>query len=366
MGRGSRDQGFTQRWVVAVAASAAAAMAAVGCAREAGGPDVATGEDAPAEDVVGADIGEFAATSEYLVDVADATEGQTYRVAVDVAMTMAGGAQGFNIDGTLMTGEVDGEMSHMALDMGVIFDDMAGQLPAGEAPPAELLDGDLSMEMITDGTTLYLRAPFFASLADMAAAEGASGGLGPMGDLAELGDSWGSIDLARVSPSAVASAAGAQSADPAAFLEFVRQADDVHELGTDTIDGEEVRGLGATLSYEDMLAAQGTDIESQMSLPDSAMGPLRALEVPIEVWIDGDDQVRRISISFDLSDMLGDVVSDPSAPSVAMDFATTMTFSDYGDESIEIQVPDASVDLTDAFVELGELGGVGPAGAASS
>src|SRR5690606_33827750 len=129
--------------------------------------------------------------------------------------------------------------------------------------------GDLTMEMVTDGSTLYTRAPYFATIADLALETGASpDDLGPLGDLAALDDQWGRIDLAELSPSQVASAAGAQSSDPRAFLDMVAHGTDVHELGTETIDGVDTRGLGAAVTYEDMIEAQGMDADdarAQMS-----------------------------------------------------------------------------------------------------
>jgi hypothetical protein len=354
---------------VALAAAVVAAIAAGGCAEEASGPDVAIGDDTTTDGDVGANVGEFAATTDYLVSVADATEGQTYRIAVDMAMQMGGQGTSFDVDGRLMTGEVDGDRTSMTMDLGVLFDDMADQLPAGEAP-ADMFGDDLTMDMVTDGTTMYLRAPFFAALAGTAGSAGASpGDLGPLTELAELGDGWGRVDMAQVSPSAVASAAGAQTVDPEVYLAIVSRGDDVRDLGADSIDGVEVRGLGATVTYEDMVAAQGMDIDDALGqVPADASGAveaLRSMEMPIEVWVDGDDRLRRISFAFDMADMVADLdVAERPPADFAMAFDMTMTLSDYDDPSIDIEVPEASVDLTEAFLELSELEGVGgsPAG----
>lgn len=347
----------TTPWAVGIAAITA--LGAGACAQKADGP-------AAVPDVVtDLDVGEFAATSEYLTGIAEATDGQTYRVAFDMTMRFSGEGESVEMGGPLMTGEVDGDMSAMTMDLGAMFDDLANQLPAGEAPPDELLGSDLTMEMVTDASTLYLRAPYFASLADMAG--GAANDLGPLGDLAELDDQWGRIDMSRVSPSQVASAAGSQSADPQAYLDIVAQGDDVQDLGTDAIDGAEVRGLGATITYGDMVSAQGLDpddIRGQLPLPDGdeafddVADAMLAMEVPVEVWVDGDDHVRRISLAFDMGDLLAGIESVGPAPAdLSMGFDMSMSFSDYGDESIEIEVPQASVDLTDTFVELSERGG---------
>jgi hypothetical protein len=364
MRSGTRDRRRTGRWMAVVTAAAAGLVVVAGCAREASGPDVATGEDAPADDVVGADVGEFAASSEYIASVADATEGQTYRVAVDMAMQTGGEGMSFDVAGQLMTGEVDGDRSSMTMDLGALFDDMADQFPAGAAP-TDMFGEDVTMQMVTDGTTMYLRAPFFAAMADMVGAAGGSAGdLGPLADMAELGDQWGRVDMAQVSPSSVASLAGAQSVDPEAYLEIIARGQDVQDLGTDTIDGVEVRGLGATVNYEDMVAAQGADIDDALGQVPAdggdVVGALSSMEVPIEVWVDGDNRLRRIHFAVDMADMFAGL-DEPNRPpaDVAMAFQMTMTFSDYDDPSIDIEVPEASVDLTDAFLALSELGGAG-------
>ena len=179
-----------------VAAALAAALVGGACAQEADGPDAATGGD----------LGEFAATSEYLADVAQATEGLSYRMSMDMTMSVDAEDDGMEVGGRFMTGEVDGDLSAMTMDMGELFRDIADDAPADEAFPDAFLDADLTMEMVTDGTTLYLRAPLFEAMADMALDSGASrADLGPLADLGSLGDEWGRIDLSQLSISEIAS-----------------------------------------------------------------------------------------------------------------------------------------------------------------
>ncbi len=348
-----------------VAAALAAALVGGACAQEADGPDAATG----------AELGEFAATNEYLAGVAEATDGLTYRMSMDMAMTISAEGESMDMGGALMTGEVDGDVSAMTMDMGVLFRDIADQSPPGEGPPEGFLDGDLTMEMVTDGKTLYMRAPFFAAVAEMALDAGATrSDLGPLADLAALGDEWGRVDLSELSPTEVASAAGGQASDPTVFLDMAARGNDVQELGTETLDGVEARGLGATITYGDMIEAQGLeadDVREQMSASagasaddemfDDVLEAMFAMEMPIEVWVDDDDRVRRISFEMDMTEILEGVAEETGEDlgEGGMSLGMVMDFTDYGDESIEIEVPDDAVDITDEYLALIEGGGVG-------
>ncbi len=350
-----------------VAAALAAALVGGACAQEADGPDAATGGD----------LGEFAATSEYLADVAEATEGLSYRMSMDMTMSVDAEGEGMEVGGRFMTGEVDGDLSAMTMDMGELFRDIADDAPADEAFPEAFLDADLTMEMVTDGTTLYLRAPFLEAMADLALDSGASrADLGPLADLGSLGSEWGRIDLSQLSISEIASATGAQTTDPRAFLEMAARATDVQELGTDTIGGTEVRGLGATITYGDMIEAQGLDaddVRDQMTAGagtddaefdetfDAVLEAMFAAEMPVEVWVDDDDRVRRVAMDLNMTEIMAGVaeLEGEDLGDFAMSMTMAMDFSDYGAESIEIDVPDDAVDITDEYLALIEGGGVG-------
>jgi hypothetical protein len=356
----SRERRTARRAVATGAAGALLIVAA--CAQEATAPDTATG--------TGAEIGEFAATSDYLSAVADETDGSTYRMAMDMTMRVGAEGESLEMGGPVMTGEADGDLSAMTLDLGELFRDAAAQAP--DPSLDGLLGGDLTMEMITDGETLYLRAPFFATIAQMALDTGATrGDLGPLADLAALGDEWGRVDLSEMSPSEIASTAGAQTADPKVFLDMLARGTDVRDLGTQTIDGDQVRGLAATVTYQDMIEAQdldADDVRGQFgaaagSPPDDVdvdelLDALFALEMPIEVWVDDEDHVRRITMAMNMTPVL-ERFDDEMTGGADFSADFSIDFFDYGDESIDIEVPTAAVDVTDEFLELQEGGGVG-------
>jgi hypothetical protein len=143
-----------RRTAAVVGLGTTAALVLGACAQEASTPDTVTGGE----------LGDFAATTDYLSGVARAAEEQSFRMAVD--MTMRGSSPGedeFEASGQMMTGEVDGETSSMVLDMGPMM---------GEIAPGEPIDGDLTMTMVTDGEVLYVQAPLFRTLAETALSEG--------------------------------------------------------------------------------------------------------------------------------------------------------------------------------------------------
>jgi hypothetical protein len=314
------------------------AGAATACAQEAGG-----GLDARTGGSPDGGSTPFAATADYLASAVDNSQAQPYRFQMGMDMGV-GPIQAEVPD--LATGQRDGDRSSLRMDMGGLYEDMG--VPG--------LDGDLTMEMVTDGKHLFVRAPVFKTLAEL---PGAAGATGPMGALADLGDRWGRVDIAALGDTSATSRllnkAGVQNGDPTVMLDLVKQADDVHELGNGTSRGDAVQGLGATLTFEDMLEAQGLDVDDYFGSMSSSLPPgadtifdrMRDLELPVEVWVDGDDHVRRIELTIDMGDLLGEFADTEGVG----DFAVTssMELYDYGDDSIHVDLPADAVDVTDEF-----------------
>jgi hypothetical protein len=133
----------------ALAAAVVLVVVAAGCAQPAG-PDLAT---------VGT---EFEASSEFLAGAAERSSAEAYRIETDMSMHLAFGGDELDIVAAVTTGEVDGRRSSMTMEMGALFESMADAMPPSGAPPG----GDLTMEFVTDGDTMYLRAPVYAAMVD--------------------------------------------------------------------------------------------------------------------------------------------------------------------------------------------------------
>lgn len=354
---GRTERKPTRRTAVVAWLGTAAALVLGACAQEGSPPDAVTGGE----------VGEFAATTDYLSGVAQAAEEQSFRMAIDMTVrSSAPGEDGFEFGGEMITGEVDGETSSMVLDMGQTMDNAA---------PGESIDGDLTMTIVTDGEVMYVQAPFFRTLAETALSEGATrSDLGPLAALADLDEGeWGRVELEGLTMAELAQTTGAQGVSADVFLDMAADGEDVEDLGTEEVRGIETRGLGATSTYEDMIVAQGISLDEfrdQMatSVPagineeefDTVIDAMLDLEIPLEVWVDDDDNVRRVTFAIDMSEMMSGLADlDPTAAGVEMSANMSMEMFDYGDESIEIEVPTESTDVTDEFLELMEVGGVG-------
>ncbi|HKE75788.1 MAG TPA: hypothetical protein VKB57_19380 [Acidimicrobiales bacterium] len=317
------------------------AAGATACAQKASdaGFDVRTGDDGRSP--------EFEATADYLGQAVARSEAQAYRFSEGVNIDAMGQHMGGD---DFITGVRKGKASSLTMDMGGLYKGMPGVSDLG---------GDLTMQMVTDGKTLYMRAPVFATLADKLG--GSSSVPGPFGAFAALGDQWGRIDLGALGEDKamgrLMSQAGGQGSDPGALLKVVKDADDPHDLGTDTVRGDKVHGLGATLTFEKLLAGQGVNIDDYFgslgsSVPaegKAILDSLRDLKMPIEVWVDDDAHVRRLVLDMDMSKLLGSLGGGEGG-SGSMAVRTTMDLYDYGSPSIKVDIPAQSVDVTDEFV----------------
>jgi hypothetical protein len=255
---------------------------------------------------------------------------------------------------------VDGDRSQMSLDMAEMLTVISqGMGPVGGALPPEFEGIDMTMEMISLPDTLYLRAPMFAALSDIGG--GADAGVPPA--LVDLGDGWGSIDVAALGdalPADVQNAiTGGQAFDPTVYLELVSGAEGVEELGTRDIDGEQVTGLSAEVSFGDLLEAAGTDPSAFGELgpneaTDDLYDQMTRMTTPVEVWVDEAGFVRQIAYTLDMSELLDALGESSSALGGDMSFGYTMDLYDYGDESISIEAPADATDITESFASLVE------------
>jgi hypothetical protein len=306
-------------------------------------------------DSTGGDAADFQATTEFLKDSATRTEAASRRIEMRVAL----GDSVPEDTPVMMQGEVDGDQFHYSMDLGPIMDMTASMVGGGADPEDVLGDMDLTMEMIGTGDTWYIRAPMFADLSELA------GGTTPgFEDLAALGDGWGSIDVAAlgdVLPGDLStSVLGASGVDPTALIEMVTNADDVEDLGTDTIRDVEVHGLRAEVALADMLEASGQDPDALAqaggvgTTGEDVMQALIDTPMPVEVWIDGDGYLARMTYGFSFADIfdamdMGDEVDDLGMSD--LNFAYSMDMFDYG-ETFTFDPPADATDVTDAFAEI--------------
>ncbi len=282
------------------------------------------------------------ATPDALNEAGERSSQAPYRL--EMFMEMSG--LGLSIDGAapLVTGEFANGSSHMVMDFGAMFASMADQLPP------EMQGADMTMEMVTQGTDLYLRAPFFAAMAGEA-----GGAEGPLGAFAALGDDWGYIDgtaIPGLSAAQLSGQLGIGGADPSAFFDMLANVEGTEQIGTEDIRGVSTVGVRADVSLADLMAAQGTDTSQ---IPSAGVD-LSTITMPIEVWIDKDGFVRRLAmeISPEALATAAESAAEDLDPNMlgGLDVSMTMEMFDYDATDIVIEAPTEFVDVTEAFTEL--------------
>jgi hypothetical protein len=180
------------------------------------------------------------------------------------------------------------------------------------------LEGDFEMEMILDGSVMYMRSPMLSQ---------SSG----------LDTDWISMDLDELVPgfSDLASLSQGQN-DPTAQLEYLRGISDAEEVGTEQVAGIETTHYSGTV---DLDAAYDR-------LPDDTRGELKQAiaqarkqfghgAMPVDVWIDSDGLLRRMTMSLE------------SGGNSALDFGMKMTMEipEYG-IAMDLPIPKDG-DVTD-------------------
>ncbi len=151
--------------------------------------------------------------------------------------------------------------------------------------------------------------------------------------------------------------AGTGGHDISLYLDAISGATDQHDLGASEVRGVAVEGIGATVTVGDLMLPGGADPDAAVEEPPEpggfvdpdAVASLLDIEVPVEVWVDGDGLIRRLVVETDVSALAG-AIAGPGDPPARLDAPSSREvtdFFDYGDPLIEVTVPAESVDITD-------------------
>jgi hypothetical protein len=89
----------------------------------------------------------------------------------------------------------------------------------------------------------------------------------------------------------------------------------------------------------DLLPAQGFGPGSTEAIND--------MTVPVEVWVDRDGLVRRMSFEYRFDEVTP--LPGPESGPYRPDIAVTLDLFDYGDESIRVELPADAIDITETF-----------------
>lgn len=242
----------------------------------------------------------------YLQQAAEATtEVDTMRS--EVRMEMGGGPVSLDM---FVTSEIDvaNDLTKTEMDMSDILGSF--QMPESDDMP-DLSGADLSLTMIQDGDTVYLRSPLYQA----------------MGATTK---EWVSLDAAAMG----ADSPAGQQKDPQEFLKFLKNSgSDVTEEGEEELRGVPTTHLSTVLDLRTIMEEAPDEDKAEMedALADLGEG---FSEIPMDVWVDADGLVRKMVMVFDLSSSGDTDLGDAS-------ITLTMEMFDFG-EPLDIEVPDAA------------------------
>jgi hypothetical protein len=235
-----------------------------------------------------------------------------------VAFTMSMSIQGQDI--TLSgTGQLDpaNKRFEMSFDAKELFNQLAA---SSSLSPNEAASFDKPIDVIIDGTVMYMHFPLFAQL-------GGGDKEFVKFDLAAAGNGVGDVLGGGVG--------GAFGSDPSSFLQFLEGAGKVTEVGSEDVDGVSTTHFSGSYTLADALAQLPADRRDKVEKSFEGLGltaDAEAQEIPFEVWIDGDGLVRKMTTSLDMSKLAS------SSPNPLGATTMTMKFSDFG-APVDIQIP---------------------------
>lgn len=196
-------------------------------------------------------------------------------------------------------------------------------------PSSPDLPGGMEVEVVITGTVIYMRMPLLAEALPEQWIEL---------DLQEAGEELG-LDF-----QALIDASKRQS--PSEALDQLRAVADVQELGAETVRGVDTRRLRAIVDverYADLLEDEGEAAAAETIR--RTFGLTRQRTIPMELWIDEDDRIRRITWTEAIP---ADLPKGSPKASVTM----TMELYDFG-APVRVERPPA--DQVMSFEELLEL-----------
>ena len=201
---------------------------------------------------------------------------------------------------------------------------LASGLGGGQAPK-ELTDASKwKLEMRMDGTVAYMRLPFLAS------------------ELPD-GKEWVLLDLAKAAQLRGMDFGDMQSfakgSDPRQTLDYLRSiSGELTNLGTEEVRGVPTTHYFAAVDWQKALARAARDSGQAGVLAQLQNMPAAVASVPVDVWVDADNLVRRMKMAFSFG---------TAGQSEQAKASIDMELFDYG-RPVTVEAPPAA-DVVDAF-----------------
>ena len=243
----------------------------------------------------GGDDLDLPATDAYSLAAAAEATLAARTVEFDLTVDAAG------VGAVTVSGAVDNEAGVMT-----VSSDLSGLLGSDETIPLD--EGSVELLLDTGTATMYI---------------GASG----FGELLGTDTPWISADLGVLAEQAgvtLDELQGETFIDPTESARLLLDADDVTEIGVETIDGVETKHFQVTVDLAAALASVPPQVGSEV--PDVELPET----VVYDVWVTADNELRRAA--FDL-DVVGQSVS------MVLDMTTS-------DEPLDVAIPTDAFDVT--------------------
>ena len=194
-----------------------------------------------------------------------------------------------------------------------------------------------TMDMIVDGTVIYMRTPAFEQ---------------------QVPTEWVSLDPSKMDPAMAAQFGGGGMTDPSAYVGLFAGVVDVEAAGEQTIDGVATTRYEGTIDLKRVLeefpSVLGEDVNrAQTKALEQTLDQFETLgidgKIPFEIWIDEDGLPRRQAISMDFGEMV------PGVGTASMDIR--VDFSAFGvPVRVEVPKPSEVTDMTDVIAMTGGSG----------
>jgi hypothetical protein len=181
------------------------------------------------------------------------------------------------------------------------------------------------------------------------------------------GDKWYSIKTRGLAGGVGSGGLGnLGSSDPASYLSALGNvSDDAKDLGPATVRGTQTEHYSATVDFGKTL----DNPEIPKGLREKAkglFGKLSAIKVPVDVFVDRDGRVRRMSMTIDMNDIIGAMGASGASGLSGVTLPTMTATIDLHDFGAPVSVVAPPADQVVEFPTAGDLGGLGMNGLGAS
>jgi len=230
------------------------------------------------------------------------------------------------------SGQLDNEARKASMTFEV--KDLFAQL-ASDAPPEAAALFDQPLEMVLDGTVMYMHFPALTAVAGQ-------------------GKEWLKIDLAANKDvgALLGAGGGGFGSDPSSFLQFLEGAGKITEVGKEDVRDVPTTHFSGSYTMKDALSALPSDQRDKAEQAFNRLGlpsDFESTDIPFDAWVDADGLIRKVQMSFDYSSLVSSASSSGAAG-----MSMTMEYFDFG-VPVDIQVPsdDEVQDASNLFSSTG-------------